>query len=82
MHLIFLDESGSRKIGRSRSAALLSGSIAGVSSVMVGKLHFGAANGPPDKEAKWHGIKNGEVRPKLADQRSGHCRHPPLRSSC
>lgn len=71
MYLLFLDESGKPS---DKSFAL--GGIA----VRADRWHelrdgwqaaFKRCNWPPDKEAKWHGIKNGEVPPDLADQLFG-----------
>ena len=68
MHLLFLDESG--KIDQGGLFSL--GGIA-VRDTDWPQLRWGwqetlsAAGWPLDREVKWHGIRNGEVPPRLAD---------------
>lgn len=68
MHLLFLDESGKPS---DRTFALGGVAIRGDRWSELRDLWRAAGDKhgwPPDKEAKWHGIKTGEVPPDLADE--------------
>ena len=58
---------GGRAIAPSRSAGSRSPAIVGRSFGRAGKPALEAHRWPLDREAKWHGIRTGEVPPPLAD---------------